>query len=524
MTESETVVGHVGQAFEPGQRFEEGQFHRAGGAVTLFADDDFGHALLFAFLVVVVVAVDEHDDVGVLFDGAAAPGNEPQRVPISALPNIAAGLPAELLGRRPDLQAAELRLRATLAASDAAKARYYPSLSLTGALGTSSKELLNVLSNPVGTLGANLTLPFLNVREMRLNTAIARNQHEEAVVNFRKSLYAALAETVEGAVAIKRPQLKGLINGVLRQFQRQQEALLAEFAEHENRYLHPKWLLKRLQQAWPQQWQEIVEANNQRPPMWLRVNRNHHSRDEWLALLNETGLEGFTHPDYPDAVRLATPAPVHALPGFAEGWVTVQDASAQGCMRYLQPENGERILDLCAAPGGKTTHILEVAPQAQVMAVDIDEQRLSRVYDNLKRLGVKAEVKQGDGRFPEQWCGSEQFDRILLDAPCSATGVIRRHPDIKWLRRDRDIAELAQLQAEILNAIWGHLKPGGTLVYATCSILPEENSQQIAAFLARTPDAELHATGTPASPGQQNLPGVEEGDGFFYAKLIKRRN
>lgn len=140
-------------------------------------------------------------------------------------------------------------------------------------------------------------------------------------------------------------------------------------------------------------------------------------------------------------------------------------------MRYLQPENGERILDLCAAPGGKTTHILEVAPQSQVMAVDIDEQRLSRVYDNLKRLGVKAEVKQGDGRFPEQWCGNEQFDRILLDAPCSATGVIRRHPDIKWLRRDRDIAELAQLQAEILNAIWGHLKPGGTLVYATCSIL-----------------------------------------------------
>ncbi len=129
-----------------------------------------------------------------------------------------------------------------------------------------------------------------------------------------------------------------------------------------NRYLHPKWLLKRLQQAWPQQWQEIVDANNQRPPMWLRVNRNHHSRDEWLALLKEAGLEGFTHPDYPDAVRLATPAPVHALPGFAEGWVTVRDASAQGCMRYLLPENGERILDLCAAPGGKTTHILEVAP------------------------------------------------------------------------------------------------------------------------------------------------------------------
>ena len=191
-------------------------------------------------------------------------------------------------------------------------------------------------------------------------------------------------------------------------------------------------------------------------------------------------------------------------------------------MRYLQPENGEQILDLCCAPGGKTTHILEVAPQADVLAVDVDEKRLSRVYDNLKRLGMKATVKQGDGRYPEQWCGEQLFDRILLDAPCSATGVIRRHPDIKWLRRDRDIPELAQLQAEILNATWAHLKPGGTLVYATCSILPEENQQQIAAFLARTSDAVLSDTGTAEQPGQQNLPGAEEGDGFFYAKLIKK--
>lgn len=156
------------------------------------------------------------------------------------------------------------------------------------------------------------------------------------------------------------------------------------------------------------------------------------------------------------------------------------------------------------------------------MAVDVDEKRLSRVYDNLKRLGMKATVKQGDGRYPQQWCGEQQFDRILLDAPCSATGVIRRHPDIKWLRRDRDIAELAQLQAEILNATWLHLKSGGTLVYATCSILPEENQQQITAFLARTPDAVLSETGTPENPGRQNLPGAEDGDGFFYAKLIKK--
>ena len=368
---------------------------------------------------------------------------------------------------------------------------------------------------------------LVNKLMSRPMTGKQRTVHYLIMVGFYQLLHtripphAALAETVEGAVAIKRPQLKGLINGVLRQFQRQQEELLTEFSQSETRFLHPEWLLKRLKKAYPQKWQEIAEANNQRPPMWLRVNRNHHTRDAWLALLEDAGMNGFTHEAYPDAVRLAAPAPVHALPGFEDGWVTVQDASAQGCMTWLEPKNGEHILDLCAAPGGKTTHILEVAPQANVMAVDVDEQRLSRVYDNLKRLGMKAQVKQGDGRKPAEWCGETQFDRILLDAPCSATGVIRRHPDIKWLRRDRDIPELAQLQADILDAIWPHLKSGGTLVYATCSVLPEENSQQISAFLKRTPDAALHDTGTPERPGQQNLPGAEEGDGFFYAKLIK---
>jgi 16S rRNA (cytosine967-C5)-methyltransferase len=368
---------------------------------------------------------------------------------------------------------------------------------------------------------------LINKLMSRPMTGKQRTIHYLIMVGFYQLLHtripphAALAETVEGAVAIKRPQLKGLINGVLRQFQRQQEELVAEFNQSEQRFLHPEWLLKRLKKAYPQQWESIVDANNQRPPMWLRVNRIHHTRDEWLALLEHAEMSGFTHDAYPDAVRLASPAPVQALPGFDQGWVTVQDASAQGCITWLAPQNGERILDLCAAPGGKTTHILEAAPQAKVLAVDVDEQRLSRVYDNLKRLGLKAEVKQGDGRTPSQWCGDEQFDRILLDAPCSATGVIRRHPDIKWLRRDRDINELAQLQSEILDAVWPHLKSGGTLVYATCSVLPEENAQQIAAFLKRTPDAALHMTGTDDVPGIQNLPGAEEGDGFFYAKLIK---
>ncbi|MDN6019319.1 MAG: 16S rRNA (cytosine(967)-C(5))-methyltransferase RsmB, partial [Enterobacterales bacterium] len=272
--------------------------------------------------------------------------------------------------------------------------------------------------------------------------------------------HAALAETVNGAVALKRPQLKGLINGVLRQFQRQEDQLKERSQNNECRFLHPSWLLKRLQQAYPEQWESIVDANNQRPPMWLRVNRLHHTRDEYLALLTNAEISAFAHPQFPDAICLEEASPVGRLPGFEQGWVTVQDASAQHCVDLLDPQNGEQILDLCCAPGGKTTHILEAAPKAHVLAVDVDENRLKRVKENLQRLQQQAEVKCGDGRYPENWCGDKQFDRILLDAPCSATGVIRRHPDIKWLRRDRDIAELAALQKEIIEAIWPRLKSG----------------------------------------------------------------
>lgn len=334
--------------------------------------------------------------------------------------------------------------------------------------------------------------------------------------------HAILAETVAGAEVLKRANLKGLLNGVLRQFQRRQDELLASIAEGPQRYLHPGWLLKRLQQAWPEQWQQIIEANNARPPMWLRVNRQHHTRDNWLALLAENEKTAYTDSDVPDALRLETPAPVSQLPGFEKGWVTVQDLSAQRCALLLEPQNGEQILDLCAAPGGKTTHILEIAPEAQLLAVDVDSQRLKRVNENLQRLGMQAEVKQGDGRMPQAWCENRQFDRILLDAPCSATGVIRRHPDIKWLRRDRDIAELAKLQSEILEAVWPHLKPGGTLLYATCSILPDENQMQISAFLARHSDATAQAISGAPETGLQVFPSVNGGDGFFYAKLVKK--
>ncbi|MDU6389064.1 MULTISPECIES: 16S rRNA (cytosine(967)-C(5))-methyltransferase RsmB [unclassified Pantoea] len=337
----------------------------------------------------------------------------------------------------------------------------------------------------------------------------------------RVPAHAALAETVAGAEVLKRANLKGLINGVLRQFQRQQVELIAEVDHAPQRYLHPGWLLQRLQKAWPDNWQRIVDANNQRPPMWLRVNRQHHSRDSWLALLTESGKAAVADETAFDALRLEAPAPVGQLPGFADGWVTVQDLSAQRCALLLAPEDGEQILDLCAAPGGKTTHILEIAPKAQVMAVDVDAQRLTRVKENLQRLNMQAEVKQGDGRTPAAWCGERQFDRILLDAPCSATGVIRRHPDIKWLRRDRDIAELASLQREILDAIWPHLKPGGILLYATCSVLPDENEAQIDAFLSRHADARAEALPDGKISGLQVFPTIDGGDGFFYAKLIK---
>ncbi|MEX9608232.1 16S rRNA (cytosine(967)-C(5))-methyltransferase RsmB [Providencia huaxiensis] len=366
---------------------------------------------------------------------------------------------------------------------------------------------------------------FINQLMEKPLTGKQRILHYLIMVGIYQLLYtripphAALAETVDGAVALKKPQLKGLINGVLRSFQRQQAQLEERIANNTSQYLHPSWLLKRLQTAYPDDWQSIIEANNQRPPMWLRVNSQHHTAAQYLNLLEQSEITAHLHPLHPNAIRLDEPTAVSRLPGFEDGWSTVQDVSAQGCAELLEPQNGESILDLCAAPGGKTTHILELAPKANVIAVDIDEQRLKRVKENLIRLKQHAVVIQGDGTLPETWAKDQRFDRILLDAPCSATGVIRRHPDIKWLRRDSDINELAQLQAQILEAIWPYLKPGGTLVYATCSIMPEENGKQIQYFLSKHNDASLN-DGTDA--GLQVLPSTHGGDGFFYARLVKK--
>lgn len=336
--------------------------------------------------------------------------------------------------------------------------------------------------------------------------------------------HAAVGETVEGTKTLKGPRLRGLINAVLRNYQRKQEELDAfAVSHHAGKYGHPSWLLTLLQDTYPDKWQDIVEANNSKAPMWLRVNHQHHSRDEYQQILKDNGIDSHPHSEANDALRLEAPCDVSKLPGFDKGWVSVQDAAAQLSLNYLTPKDGELILDCCAAPGGKTAHILERTHQTKVVAIDCDESRLKRVHDNLKRLQLNAEVICGDARKPLEWWQGEQFDRILLDAPCSATGVIRRHPDIKWLRRREDIAALTELQSEILDAMWQQLKPGGTLVYATCSITPQENGEQIEAFLSRTKEAQLE--GSPIDkPGRQILPGEENMDGFYYAIIKKAHN
>lgn len=333
--------------------------------------------------------------------------------------------------------------------------------------------------------------------------------------------HAAVAETVNATRNLKKPQLRGLVNAILRNYQRQQQELDTQAVSHDaGKYGHPSWLLKLLKQAYPNDVDAICAANNTKAPMWLRVNRQHHNRDEYRKLLDAEGIATELHPQAGDALRLLSPCDVYKLPGFEQGWVSVQDAAAQLAIEYLQPQAGELILDCCAAPGGKTAHILEHVPSAQVVAIDCDEHRLARVHDNLQRLNLQAKVLCADARYPDKWWDGDKFDRILLDAPCSATGVIRRHPDIKWLRRGEDIAALAQLQAEIFDAMWLQLKSGGTLVYATCSITPQENRDQVSAFLARTADATL--VGSEATnPGRQILPGEENMDGFYYAVLQK---
>ncbi|MEE9678425.1 16S rRNA (cytosine(967)-C(5))-methyltransferase RsmB [Pseudomonas moraviensis] len=343
----------------------------------------------------------------------------------------------------------------------------------------------------------------------------------------RVPAHAAIGETVGCADKLKKPWAKGLLNAVLRNAQRESETIFAELERDPVvRTAHPRWLQKSLKAFWPQQWEAICAANNAHPPMILRVNRRHHSRDAYLALLGEAGIAATPCVYSRDGIVLEAAADVRSLPGFAEGWISVQDEAAQLAADLLDLAPGQRVLDACCAPGGKTCHILEAEPAlAGVVAVDLEAKRLVRVKENLERLGLDAELIAADGRDIDKWWDGKPFQRILLDAPCSATGVIRRHPDIKLTRQPDDIVALAQLQGELLDAMWKTLEVGGILLYATCSTLPTENTEVIAAFLERTPGArELDlatAAGIKQPHGRQLL--AQEGghDGFYYAKLIK---
>lgn len=350
------------------------------------------------------------------------------------------------------------------------------------------------------------------------------------LLEMRIPAHAAISETVDGAIHLKAPGLKGLLNGVLRNFQRQQETLVNSANDIPScRFGHPNWIIKQVQASYPEHWESVLSAAQARAPLWLRVNQQKTSGEEYLEQLKAAELDAklvaFQHTHTaPVSIELASACPVEKLPKFTNGYASVQDGAAQHAAAFLAPQTNERVLDACAAPGGKTCHLLEIEPTLTVHAVDIDQKRLDRVEENLTRLELNAETKCADLSQLDAWWDGEQYDRILLDAPCSATGVIRRHPDIKWLRRKEDIAELAALQQQLLHALWKTLKPGGTLLYATCSIMPEENQQQVANFLRDTVDASLDkilAEETEQTPGWQLLPGENNMDGFYYARLTK---
>jgi len=342
--------------------------------------------------------------------------------------------------------------------------------------------------------------------------------------------HAALNETVSGTKSLSKPWARGLVNALLRRYLRESEDLLtAVKAKPDAEAEMPEWLSKRLKKAWPTQWQEIKQASQSHPPMSLRVNRASTDREAYLSLLVKAELPTKTIDATPAGLQLDTPVNVERLPNFEQGEVSVQDAAAQLACELLAPVAGDRVLDACAAPGGKTAALLEYAAankyQIDVLAWDNSEQRLQRLKDGLLRLGHTADVTCVDVSDAKAVAEQGEFDRILLDAPCSATGVIRRHPDIKLLRRETDIVSLVKTQSAMLDALWATLKPNGCILYATCSILPEENTLQIQSFLARQTDAvEIvikSSWGMAQQVGRQILPGQQDMDGFYYALLKK---
>ncbi|MGR9114659.1 MAG: 16S rRNA (cytosine(967)-C(5))-methyltransferase RsmB [Gammaproteobacteria bacterium] len=342
----------------------------------------------------------------------------------------------------------------------------------------------------------------------------------------RVKAHAAVSETV-AAVPKKKSWAKPLLNAVLRSYQRQRDDLERQAdAEPVALTCHPEWLLEKIEQDWPKQMHQILQANNRQAPMVLRVNLMRIGRDQYLEHLTGLDIAARAVAECPSAIALEQPLPIERLPGFADGLVSVQDSAAQLAAALLNVEAGHRVLDVCAAPGGKAAHILENQPQlGGLVAIDIEESRMLKVKENFQRLNLSSELIVGDAARPESWWDGKAFDRILLDAPCSASGVIRRHPDIKLLRRPEDIAQLHKLQRTILEAIWPLLAPGGVLLYATCSIFKQENEWQVTAFMNDHEDADewaIEAHWGEARPvGRQILTGQAGMDGFYYARIRK---
>lgn len=355
-----------------------------------------------------------------------------------------------------------------------------------------------------------LTKPLPNEVRALLMVALMRIEQRP------ENAHTVVDQAVEATKAFA-PGLAGVVNGVLRNRMRNAEEFDRRIALDPSAcYGYPDWWIARVRRDHPDAWEAVLLAGNSHPPMSVRPNRRRCSVEQYRVRLESAGID--TMPVLGQGLLLAAPCPVSRLPGFADGWVSVQDAGAQCAAPFLNPQDGERVLDACAAPGGKTAHMLELA-ELQMTAIDVDATRLQRVGDTLDRLGLKAELRQGDAADPGTWWDGEPFDRILADVPCSASGVVRRHPDIKWLRRDADIPRFAAQQAAILDGLWRTLRPGGTMLYATCSVFDQENGAQIACFCDRHPDVErlsLHGR-----MDLQLLPNAEH-DGFYYALLRKR--
>jgi len=355
------------------------------------------------------------------------------------------------------------------------------------------------------------------------------------LIYLKKPDYAIVQETVAELLKLNRSWAKGLVNAILRRFIREQEQLLERVDQKLTyKYAHPQWLSDQLTNDWQEQLSsdnyqlpQLLDANNQHPPFWLRVNRQQSNLLDYQTKLAANQIASTILSENYDALLLAKAQNVELISGFESGMASVQDAAAQFAAHLLSAESGDRVLDVCAAPGGKTAHILETQAQlSHLMAIDISAKRLIQVQENLDRIGLSAEIKEADATDIESWWDGILLDRILLDAPCSATGVIRRHPDIKVLRRVDDIKALVNLQAQILEKIWPVLKPGGVLLYATCSVLRDENDRQMSQFIATHQDAtEIKFTlpvGRAMAVGWQILPGEGQLDGFYYAKITKK--